>query len=89
MKPLAVDRLAQIAGGSKGDTASLLIDDCDHDYRDVGELGILPQRGQTDQPSRSGIMTSSVITVGRNSLASLSPSTPPAAVATEKPSALR
>src|SRR6266498_2002042 len=30
----------------------------------------------TDQPSRSGIMTSSVIAVGRNSLASLSPAAP-------------
>src|SRR5262249_5413426 len=42
----------------------------------------------TDQPSRSGIITSSVIAIGRRSLASFSPSNPPAAVTTEKPSAL-
>src|SRR5262245_10263801 len=46
VKPLAVDRLAQIADRAKCDAASLLIDDCDHDNRDVGELGILPQRRQ-------------------------------------------
>ena len=50
VKPLAVDRLAQITGRAKCDAASLLIDDCDHDDRDVGELGILPQRGQ-DRPA--------------------------------------
>ena len=43
----------------------------------------------TDQPSRSGIMTSSVIAIGRSSLASLIPSRPPSAVATAKPSDLR
>src|SRR5262249_47769837 len=37
---------------------------------------------------RSGIITSSVITIGRRSLASFNPSNPPAAVTTEKPSAL-
>src|SRR6516225_4160193 len=51
--------------------------------------GSCRKAANTDQPSRSGIMTSSVIAVGRKSLASLSPSTPPAAVATENPSALR
>src|SRR6516225_9956318 len=51
--------------------------------------GSCRKAANTDQPSRSGIITSSVIAVGRNSLASFSPSTPPAAVATENPSALR
>ena len=51
--------------------------------------GSFRKAANTDQPSRSGIMTSSVMAVGRNSFASLSPSTPPAAVTTENRSALR
>ena len=43
----------------------------------------------TDHPSKSGIMTSSVIASGRKSLASFNPSNPPAAVTTEKPASLR
>jgi hypothetical protein len=50
VKPIAVDRLAQIAGRAKRNAASVLIDDCDHDDRDVGELRILPQRGQDRPP---------------------------------------
>ena len=43
----------------------------------------------TDQPSRSGIITSSVIAAGLSSRASRSPSTPPSAVTTMKPSRTR
>ncbi len=43
----------------------------------------------TDQPSRSGIITSSVMAIGRSSRASFNPSNPPAAVVTENPSARR
>ena len=74
MQPLAVDRLGEIAGRAERHAAPVLVEDRDHDHRDFGELGILPQRRQTDQPSRSGIMTSSVMAIGRNSLASLNPS---------------
>ena len=50
MKPLAVDRLGEIPGGAKRNAAAVLIHDRHHDDRNVGELGVLPQRSQ-DRPA--------------------------------------
>jgi hypothetical protein len=45
MQPFAVDRLGEIAGCAKGDAPAVLIQDRDHDDRDLGELRVLPESG--------------------------------------------
>jgi hypothetical protein len=45
MEPLAVDGLGEIARRTERNPAAVLIEDRDHDDRNLGELGILPQRG--------------------------------------------
>jgi hypothetical protein len=46
MQPFAVDRLGEIAGCAKGNAPAVLIHDRDHDDRNVGQLGVLPQSRQ-------------------------------------------
>ena len=43
-QPLAVDRLGEIPSCAEGNAAVLLIHDCDHNDRNLGELKVLPQR---------------------------------------------
>ena len=50
LKPLAVDRLGEVAGRAERCAAALLIQDRHHDDRNLGQFGILPQRCQ-DRPA--------------------------------------
>ena len=50
MQLLAVDRLGEIARRAERHAAAVLIQDRHHDDRNLGELGVLPQRGQ-DRPA--------------------------------------
>ena len=67
---LRVDGLGHVLRRPEREAHLLSILDRDHHYRDLGELGVGLQPGEHGPPSIPGIITSSVIALGRSSRAS-------------------